>query len=306
MDRFFGRGKLLLTGEYAVMDGALALALPVKLGQSLSVRSEPDSRRRIGWKSYSPDNAPWFEAELDKNFNVLYSDDRPKAEMLRKILISASLLNPEFLSKPVRYEITTHLDFNPEYGLGSSSTLIHNVSLWAEVDPYELLAATFGGSGYDIACAAASHPVFYQLQNAVPRVEQADFNPDFADELYFVYLNKKQNSREGIKHYRELNRADEAFIKKITELTRSISEANSLSEFEQLIEKHESLISSVLDLPDVKDRLFPDYPGSLKSLGARGGDFILATRRVAETYFPEKGFKTVFPFRALVKTDSKN
>ena len=39
MDAFYSHGKLLLTGEYLVLDGALALAVPCKLGQSLTVRS---------------------------------------------------------------------------------------------------------------------------------------------------------------------------------------------------------------------------------------------------------------------------
>ena len=35
---FNAHGKLLLTGEYFVLDGALALALPCKLGQSMSIQ----------------------------------------------------------------------------------------------------------------------------------------------------------------------------------------------------------------------------------------------------------------------------
>ena len=30
-----------------------------------------------------------------------------------------------------------------------------------------------------------------------------DFNPNFKDELFFVHLNKKQNSRDGITQYRK-------------------------------------------------------------------------------------------------------
>jgi len=35
---FYGNGKLLLSAEYFVLDGAVALALPTKLGQSLHVQ----------------------------------------------------------------------------------------------------------------------------------------------------------------------------------------------------------------------------------------------------------------------------
>ena len=34
---FFSKGKLLLTSEYFVLDGALSLAIPTKLGQDLLV-----------------------------------------------------------------------------------------------------------------------------------------------------------------------------------------------------------------------------------------------------------------------------
>ncbi len=49
MQNFYSRGKLLLTGEYVVLDGALALALPTKFGQSLKV--QPIDSQNIFWKS---------------------------------------------------------------------------------------------------------------------------------------------------------------------------------------------------------------------------------------------------------------
>ncbi|MEQ3661167.1 MAG: GHMP kinase, partial [Flavobacterium sp.] len=36
---YYSNGKLLLTGEYVVLDGAKALAVPTKFGQSLSIES---------------------------------------------------------------------------------------------------------------------------------------------------------------------------------------------------------------------------------------------------------------------------
>jgi hypothetical protein len=35
---FYSNGKLLLTGEYVVLDGAEALALPTRFGQNLKVK----------------------------------------------------------------------------------------------------------------------------------------------------------------------------------------------------------------------------------------------------------------------------
>ena len=72
---FYSNGKLLLTGEYVVLDGALALALPTKFGQNLIV--EPISSEQILWKSFDQDGSTWFEDEftfdeiINKPFNII-------------------------------------------------------------------------------------------------------------------------------------------------------------------------------------------------------------------------------------------
>ena len=49
MKTFRSHGKLLLTSEYVVLDGAKALALPTKFGQSLSIL--PNNKGNISWQS---------------------------------------------------------------------------------------------------------------------------------------------------------------------------------------------------------------------------------------------------------------
>ena len=49
MKSFYSNGKLLLTGEYAVLDGAKSLAIPVKYGQSLT--AVETKTKTISWKS---------------------------------------------------------------------------------------------------------------------------------------------------------------------------------------------------------------------------------------------------------------
>ena len=74
-----------------------------------------------------------------------------------------------------------------------------------------------------------------------------------------------------------------------------------LSEFEKLIQEHEKIISSIIELPTVKERLFPDYFGTLKSLGAWGGDFILATGdKNTPQYFKAKGYTTILRYSDMV------
>jgi mevalonate kinase len=47
---FYSNGKLLITGEYLVLDGAKALALPTKFGQNLTV--EEGANQEISWTSH--------------------------------------------------------------------------------------------------------------------------------------------------------------------------------------------------------------------------------------------------------------
>ena len=51
---------------------------------------------------------------------------------------------------------------------------------------------------------------------------------------------------------------------------------------EQIIREHESFVLEALGLNKVKDQLFPDYWGEVKSLGAGGGDFVMMTNTRSE------------------------
>lgn len=295
---FYGRGKLLLTSEYFVMDGAKALALPTKIGQKMNVEIKDSQNSTIHWIAKTHDNKEWINTSF--NFDDLDSEDD-----LQNIIDQARELNPNFLNNDNDICITTTLEFNKDWGLGSSSTLLYMISQWANVNPYELLKNTFGGSGYDIACAAADTPILYCLENNNPTIEQSDFNPTFKDNLYFVYLNKKQNSRDGINHYKKQDFDKLEIIQKLDKITNNICHAETLSDFENLIKNHENIISNALNLPTVQSQYFNDYWGQTKSLGAWGGDFILVTSNKSNeetfAYFRERGYKTVLRYKDLIK-----
>tara|TARA_R110002050_G_scaffold57987_5_gene130597 strand:- start:68 stop:991 length:924 start_codon:yes stop_codon:yes gene_type:complete len=304
--QYYSNGKLLITGEYLVLDGAQSLAVPTLYGQSLSVKETQD--KLLTWKSLDDKGKPWFESDYElEDFdpvtkNTVSEEALAISVTLKKILLEARKLNPSFLSTSQGYEITTALNFPREWGLGSSSTLINNIAQWAQIDAYVLLWNAFSGSGYDIACAQNNSPIIYQLKNSRPIVHSASFNPTFKSDLYFVYLNQKQNSRDGIAQYR--NKEFNAFstISQINSITQRILTCTRLSQFDKLIKKHESILSEILGTPTVKERLFPDFKGAIKSLGAWGGDFILATgNKTTPDYFKEKGYATVIPYSKMVK-----
>lgn len=299
---FYSHGKLLISGEYAVLDGALGLAVPARFGQSMVVRGL--SERILAWRSLDEKGRSWFHTTID--FNELLTDslsslDNTVRTTLVKILAEARKLNPAFLTDAPGFEVETKLTFPKNWGLGTSSTLIHNVAQWAQVDAFALLRSTFGGSGYDIACAMHNGPILYQLVNGKPEIQRVAFDPSFKDSIYFVYLNKKQDSREGILAYEKLGFDRKALCDTLSRISLEMATCQILGDFERLIGEHEAVLSSVLDRPSVGEKLFPDYTGAIKSLGAWGGDFILATGNPGTLeFFKEKGYETVIPFSQMV------
>lgn len=289
----------MLTGEYAVLDGALALAIPTKLGQYL--KCKPTSSKGIFWKSVDADGTIWYEDYIENiPNNIIPSQKQTVRETLISILSVAKELNPEFLTTSKGWEVSTFLEFPVTWGLGSSSTLINNIAQWAEVDAFQLLKQSFAGSGYDIAAAQNNSPILYQLTNNQCTIQTIALNWNFIEDLFFVYLNKKQDSKEGIRKYREATITNE-FIDTISDLTLSIKNARTRSEFDTLMERHENIISKYIGLPRVKETYFPNYLGSLKSLGAWGGDFILVSGGLQEqNYFRDKGFSTIIPFKEMI------
>ncbi|MDC6405376.1 MULTISPECIES: GYDIA family GHMP kinase [Maribacter] len=300
MTEFYSNGKLLLTGEYAILDGANGLAIPTKFGQYLSVKNATTGQ--INWQSLTDKNIPWFTVDLSlKDFSLLATSDVQFAERLISILRETKALNPSFLDACKGVYVDTKLTFPKDWGLGSSSTLINNISQWAQVDPYKLLEATFGGSGYDIACAQNDTPIVYHKIGGNPKVEKVNFDPVFKNRLFFIYLNKKQNSRDAIKAYRQLNIDKNELITQINGLTTQLIAAKDLGKFETVINRHEHLLSKTLKVETIKNQLFPDYQGCIKSLGAWGGDFILATGTMDDMqYFRQKGYDTILPYSSMV------
>ena len=70
-----------------------------------------------------------------------------------------------------------------------------------------------------------------------------------------------------------------------------------------MINQHEDIIENHIGIENIKKKYFSDFKGSIKSLGAWGGDFIMATRN-DKNYFLNKGYSTIFSFKELIKTSS--
>jgi len=297
---FYSNGKLLLTGEYLVLDGANALALPTKLGQTMKVKSIKEPV--IQWESLDENGLVWFEDcfLIDEITSAPLNDQILNNILL--ILSEAKKLRPEFLNSKTGFKVSTKLGFPRDWGLGSSSTFLTNIASWAKIDAFTLSKNTFGGSGYDIAAAQNNKPILYSnAKNSITILPQ-QLNWNFKENLFFIHLNKKQNSREGIAHYQSKNAGSLIAINKINELTTKIINCKNLVDFETLVQQHEEVISEVIKTKPIKEQLFKEFPGAIKSLGAWGGDFILATGEKSKMeYFRKKGYETIISFNTMVK-----
>ena len=298
----------MLTGEYLVLEGATSLAVPTKFGQDLIV--EKIKENQLIWAGFTNTGDCWFEAVFDlpklRLVNASFNSEKEGsaefiAETLQDILVETRKLNPEFLRSNTGFLVKTNLSFPRDWGLGSSSTLINNIGQWAKVDAFQLLWNSFSGSGYDIANGQNNTSILYEVKNQHPVVKKVDFRPSFSDQLFFIHLNKKQDSKHGIARFKEKQQNVNNEIQLVSEISKQLILEQKLSEFEKLIQEHEKIISSIIELPTVKKRLFPDYFGTLKSLGAWGGDFILATgNKDTLHYFKAKGYTTILRYSDMV------
>ncbi len=304
---FYGHGKVLLSGEYAVLYGAKAFGIPLKLGQSLELSYYHTFDPYLHWKSFDINGELWFEGRFELwHFDSLDKEkrDHPLTLKLQKILRGARAQNSHFLRDNTGVSVETHLEFPLDWGLGSSSTLVYNIAQWAYVSPFDLQFSCLGGSGFDIACAQSEGPIVYEyIRGEVPSWRSEEFYPPFEDKLYFVHLGRKANTSEALEKL-EKKIPNDKLIGEISAISELLLHASNLREFQNGIREHEYLIAAFLGHETVKESLFSDFPGEIKSLGAWGGDFALVAADLAPVevyrYFSERGKKVIIPFSDLI------
>lgn len=262
------------------------------------------SGSEIIWTCHDAQGKKWFEAGIDlMGFDIISSTDEKMSKYLRKLFKACCNNNSEFLSHWKKYKVDHYLEFPLEWGLGSSSTLIRNMALWADISPYHLYFDIEDGSGYDVACAGSEDPILYTLGDGVIDLEEVEFNPSFADQLYFLPLGNKVSSSEAVKAIRN-KRPDKALIRKASDFSHKLLQIKTLQAFENWVEEHESMVSAYLGQAKIKDERFSDYWGAVKSLGTWGGDLLLISskesKETTEKYFKEKSFDKLIPYKDLI------
>jgi mevalonate kinase len=302
--KFYSHGKLLIAGEYLVLNGATSLTVPLTYGQSLEAIVKND-QRILTWESYEQEKL-WFKGKFNTEFfDIIESTDQQIAQRLSGILQKTTILNPQFASILGTMHVATDAEFKFHWGFGSSSTLLSNIASWARVDPYKLHLKTSSGSGYDVVVARENGPVFFKKKKTAYEIEKVNFNPQFKDQIYFIYLGQKQDSAISVDQFKAGKKSFRHETKLISELSRHIAAAGTLIDFEYYMKEHELIISSVLKQKRIKEARFMDLEGEIKSLGAWGGDFAMMTwhdsRKKLTRYLEEKNIDTIFSFEELVK-----
>jgi mevalonate kinase len=300
---FYAHGKLMLTGEYFVLDGAKTLAVPTKFGQRMTVRKLNGNNSTLFWVALNSKNEPWIQLSFDtKHFEP--NVDSEHAATLTKLLQICRKLNEDFLISDADFAVQTLLEFPNNWGLGSSSTLVYCLAQFAQVNPFDLLQATIGGSGYDVACAGSDLPLLYRLESAKPQFEQVHFQPAFSENLFFVHLGKKQLSSSGIAHYRSREIDKQLYINHLNALTDKLLLCNSLEKCKELMSEHENCIAEALEIEPIKKTLFDDVDVAAKSLGAWGGDFVMiafdGTKPELAKLLEPKGLNTILSWSEMM------
>ena len=297
---FKSNGKILLTSEYLVLDGAKAIALPSKLTQELYV--EQCDKEIIEWQGIDEKGNVWYEENFYlKNNELVYSAEKNNTSE-KLLLLFNHILKTREVKDILGNKFSTKLNFKREWGLGTSSTFVNNLAKWANIDPYRLLFSAFKGSGYDIACCDVNNPIIFEKKQNSINVKNITFNPPFIENIFLIHLDKKQNTQTSITNYLRTKSEKNDLIKRINLISEEMLQCKNLNHFEDLIVEHESIISQVISQEPIQKLTFNDYNlGKIKSLGAWGGDFILVTSKNNDlSYFNNKGFETILKLSDLV------
>jgi mevalonate kinase len=300
---FHANGKLLLTGEYLVLQGAEAIGLPLKMGQTLNVKPTRNEDQ-LRWKSLIQEEILLEAIFSTRNFEIIHTSNEKPTYYIQYLLQKAFEFIPA-LSRIPAYDIVAELEFPIEWGLGSSSTLISNVSEWFNINPFRLNREITGGSGYDIACAKSHQPIRFKVVDKFPHYCEINVNLPFSDCLYFVYTGQKQDSEKEARQFIKENKDHSHLFPIIKEINHQIIQAQTLEQFERSLWEHEKIIAGILNTTPIKQRSFQDFSGMVKSLGAWGGNFMLITwrgkREDLKQYLADYQLETIFSWNEMVK-----
>ena len=103
-----------------------------------------------------------------------------------------------------------------------------------------------------------------------------------------------------MKEYKKQNILNKSIINNISKISTDLISTSNINEFRRLIDYHENIMSSVLRINSINKK-FSDYEGSIKSLGAWGGDFFFAVGpEDSLDYFKKRNYKIGYKYADFI------
>lgn len=303
--RYYANAKLLISGEYLVLSGAEALAVPLRKGQWLVAGTfNGEESPCLKWTAHVLDKE-WFSAAIRlPDLEIVQTSDPAIASRLVRFFREIGQIRRELFVPGKSYTFFTDSNFDHNWGMGSSSALIANLAQWARIDPFDLFRRVNKGSGYDVAAALAEGPFLFSSIEHRIKIVPVRFLPDFHHHICFVYRGQKQDTEQSLEEYSKLPVPTRQQIEMMNYFTGELLHTRHLKQFMRIIYEHESFISRLLGRKTVKEEYFSDFKGEIKSLGAWGGDMMMTASEMSpeyiHAYFKTKGIQTVFGFQSLV------
>lgn len=293
MQSFYAPGKILLNGEYTVLVGFEGMALPVKCGQWLDswiFNTPPNGADTLYYQALDENEQPWFQLNISLEellpSSEISSEDKSVSDTFLKML---NMVPESFFEPGKSIRLVTRLEFNRNSGLGSSSTFVALMSQFFRLNPHEVQAQLFGGSGYDVAIAQVQKPLIFWKNPQGVHFRPWKLSSSLTQQWHIVFWGEKVNSRNSsaaVKETLDQLSGDTAYkmqLEKILSLTR---DAQDIPTLETSLEIMQMFLSQLLGLetPYQSLQMKPVSQGLCKWLGAWGGDMLLVNKKILQEY----------------------
>lgn len=275
----------MLCGEYAVIIGVEALALPVSLGQWMYVWEfdSPGGGDRLIWEAKEKDGSTWLNESFALPLETMEAETEKSSERDRSREVLHSMLSmvaEGFWKTGKSYRIETQLEFDRSSGLGSSSTMVANFARFAGLDAQKVQQKVLCGSGYDVAVAELGKGLAFWKNAEVANWDAWKLSADLTSKWKIVFLGKKQNSRNALADVKgklmEIEK-DDFLMHQLQQVCAAVKMANQVPMLEAGLEMWQAILAMSLGLetPYQHFKFQPSKGGLCKWLGAWGGDMLL-------------------------------
>lgn len=275
----------MLCGEYVVIIGVEALALPVSLGQWMYVWEfdSPGGGDRLIWEAKEKDGSTWLNESFALPLEAMEAEAEKSSERDRSREVLHSMLSmvaEGFWKTGKSYRIETQLEFDRSSGLGSSSTMVANFARFAGLDAQKVQQKVLGGSGYDVAVAELGKGLVFWKNAEVANWDAWKLSADLTSKWKIVFLGKKQNSRNALADVKgklmEIEK-DDFLMHQLQQVCAAVKMAKQVPMLEAGLEMWQAILAMSLGLetPYQHFKFQPSKGGLCKWLGAWGGDMLL-------------------------------